>query len=339
MRISAVGSRSCTEWTRKADAHVRRTEETDVILVFGSINMDLVASVRAIPRPGETVLAPGYRALFGGKGANQAVAAARMGGVVSMVGRVGQDSFGDACRANLAANGVRTGHVATCGEPTGCAFITVDEAGENAITVASGANRTVEANDLPASILGPKTVAVLQMEVPLAASLAAARRVKSAGGHVIWNLAPAPARLAQDELLDLLATTDVLVVNEIEAVMAAAVLNGPTDFKAAAQLLAVRGGFACVVTAGGAGAFMATSDGGLRHVPAVPVTPVDTTGAGDTFVGVLAGELAAQAELETALQQACAAASMACLSAGAQEGMPTRAVLNAWRNGHHLNAG
>lgn len=339
MRISVVGSRSCTRWMRKADAHVGCAEDKDVILVFGSINMDLVASVPAIPRPGETVLSPGYRALFGGKGANQAVAAARMGGAVSMVGRVGRDSFGDACRANLAANGVGTAHVASCGEPTGCAFITVDEAGENAITVASGANRRVEADDLPASILGPKTVAVLQMEVPLAASLAAARRVKSAGGQVIWNLAPAPARLGRDELLDLLATTDVLVVNEIEAAMAAAVLDGPTDFTAAAQLLAVRGGLACVVTAGGAGAFMATADGGLRHVPAVPVTPVDTTGAGDTFVGVLASELAAQAELETALQQACAAASMACLAAGAQEGMPTRAALDAWRNGHSSSVG
>lgn len=309
-----------------------------MILVFGSINMDLVASVRAIPRPGETVLSPGYRTLFGGKGANQAVAAARMGGHVTMIGRIGRDSFGEASRANLTANGVRTEHIAMSDVPTGCAFITVDEAGENAITVASGANRMLDAHDLPAGLLGPETVAVIQMEVPLAASLAAARRVKSAGGRVIWNLAPTPARLERAELLDLLATTDVLVVNEIEAAMAATVLDGTTEFKAAAQLLAVEGGLACVVTAGGAGAFVASPGAELRHVPAVPVTPVDTTGAGDTFVGVLAGELAAQAELETALQQACAAASMACLSAGAQDGMPTRAALKTWLDDRQLTA-
>ena len=301
-----------------------------MILVFGSINMDLVASVPAIPRPGETVLSPGYRTLFGGKGANQAVAAARMGGHVTMIGRIGRDSFGEACRANLAANGVETTQVATCDAPTGCAFITVDEAGENAITVASGANRTLDANDLPSDILGRATVAVMQMEVPLASSLAAARRVKKAGGRVVWNLAPAPARLVEADLRDILATTDVLVVNEIEAVMAAAVLDGATDFKAAAQLLAVRGGLACVATAGGAGAFMATLDGVLRHVPAIPVTPVDTTGAGDTFVGVLAGELDAQVGLETAMRHACAAASMACLAEGAQDGMPTREALQGW---------
>lgn len=310
-----------------------------MILVFGSINMDLVTSVPAIPRPGETVLSPGYRTLFGGKGANQAVAAARMGGHVTMIGRIGRDSFGEACRANLAANGVRVDHVAMSDAPTGCAFITVDEAGENAITVASGANRTVDAHDLPPGLLAPETVAVMQMEVPLAASLAAARRVKSAGGQVIWNLAPTPARLERAELQDLLATTDVLVLNEIEAAMAATVLDGATDVKAAAQLLAVQGGLACVVTVGGAGAFVATPDGMLRHVPAVRVTPVDTTGAGDTFVGVFASELAAQAALETALRQACAAASLACLSPGAQEGMPTRAGLKTWLEGQHLNAG
>ncbi|UOK73687.1 ribokinase [Ancylobacter polymorphus] len=309
-----------------------------MILVFGSINMDLVASVRTIPRPGETVLSPGYRTLFGGKGANQAVAAARMGGHVTMIGRIGRDSFGEACRANLAANGVSVEHLAMSDAPTGCAFITVDEAGENAITVAIGANRTLEAHDLPAGLLGPETVAVMQMEVPLAASLAAARRVKSAGGQVIWNLAPTPARLERAELRDLLATTDVLVVNEIEAAMAAAVLDGATDFKTAAQLLAAQGGLACVVTAGGAGAFVATPPAALRHVPAVPVTPVDTTGAGDTFVGVLAGELAVRVELEMALTQACAAASMACLSAGAQDGMPTRAALKTWLDGRPLTA-
>ncbi|TCK30632.1 ribokinase [Ancylobacter aquaticus] len=302
-----------------------------MILVFGSINMDLVASVPAIPRPGETVLSPGYRTLFGGKGANQAVAAARMGGNVVMVGRVGADAFGDACRANLAANGVTTDYIATCAAPTGCAFITVDSAGENAITVASGANGMVDSDDLPENLpLGHETLAVMQMEVPLAESLATAARVRAAGGRVIWNLAPAPAGLGAADMHTILAATDILVVNEIEALMAAQALGDAPDFRTAARLLATQGRAVCVVTAGAEGAFFATPDGALHHAPAVPVTPVDTTGAGDTFVGVLASELASSSGLEQAVRRACAAASMACLARGAQDGMPTRQQLDAW---------
>ncbi|WP_018389194.1 ribokinase [Ancylobacter sp. FA202] len=301
-----------------------------MILVFGSINMDLVACVPAIPRPGETVLSPGYRTLFGGKGANQAVAAARMGGKVTMVGRVGADGFGEACRANLAANGVTTDHVATCATPTGCAFITVDSAGENAITVASGANGEVEVGDLPDGVLASASLAVMQMEVPLAASLAAAARVRAAGGRVIWNLAPAPAGLGAADMLAILAATDILVVNEIEALMAAHALGGAPDFSTAARQLAAQGDTVCVVTAGAQGAFFATPDGALHHAPAFPVTPVDTTGAGDTFVGALASELASFTGLDQAVQRACAAASMACLVSGAQDGMPTRPQLDAW---------
>ncbi len=241
-----------------------------MILVFGSINMDLVASVAAIPRPGETVLSPGYRTLFGGKGANQAVAAARMGGEVAMVGRVGNDGFGASCRGNLAANGVATEHILTGAEPTGCAFITVDAAGENAITVASGANGAVAAGDLPESLISAGTVAVMQMEVPLAASLDAARRVKAAGGRVVWNLAPAPPGLKAADLQALLAATDVFVVNEIEAMMAADALGGAADFKDAARRLAQAGSTTCVVTAGAAGAFACEPDGTLHHAPALP---------------------------------------------------------------------
>lgn len=299
-----------------------------MILVFGSINMDLVASVAAIPRPGETVLSPGYRTLFGGKGANQAVAAARMGGDVAMVGRVGNDGFGASCRGNLAANGVATEHILTGAEPTGCAFITVDAAGENAITVASGANGAVAATDLPEPLVGADTVAVMQMEVPLAASLDAARKVKAAGGRVVWNLAPAPPGLTATELNDLLKATDVFVVNEIEAMMAADALGGAADFKDAARRLAQAGSTTCVVTAGAAGAFAWEPDGTPHHAPALPVAPVDTTGAGDTFVGVLAAELALHGRLDEALRLACAAASLACLAAGAQDGMPTRRQLD-----------
>lgn len=302
-----------------------------MILVFGSINMDLVAAVAAIPRPGETVLSPGYRTLFGGKGANQAVAAARISaGRVAMVARIGRDGFGEACRGNLAENGIVTDHIVVGEEPTGCAFITVDAAGENAITVASGANGKVSAADLPDALVGPGTLAVLQMEVPLTASLATARRVKAAGGRVIWNFAPAPIDLAAAELAEVLAASDIFIVNEHEALTAAGLLGAaPADFEAAARAIAMHSGGICVVTAGAAGAIAFTSDGARHHAPALDIRPVDTTGAGDTFVGILAAETASGASLDAALRLAAIGASLACLKVGAQAGMPTRGELEA----------
>lgn len=304
-----------------------------MILVFGSINIDLVARVASIPRPGETVLAKAYETLFGGKGANQAVAAARVSDpdVVVMVGRVGDDAFGTSCIANLQANGVGTSFVERDRVlPTGCAFITVDATGENAITVASGANMALAVDvvgDLP---LGPDTVIVLQMEVPLATSLEAAARVKAAGGRVIWNLAPAPADLAGSDLGAILATTDILVVNEIEAGMAARLIGaGSKDAKADIAELAGRGPSLCVLTAGANGAFAAAPDGTMLHAPALAIQPVDTTGAGDSFVGILAAELHRGAALSDALRAASVGASLACLTAGAQPGMPDRAALDA----------
>ena len=302
-----------------------------MIVVFGSINMDLVATVVAIPRPGETVLSPGYRTLFGGKGANQAVAAARVhDGRVAMVGRIGRDGFGEACRGNLVANGVTIDYLAVDDAPTGCAFITVDARGENAITVASGANGNVAAVDLPEALLGADTMAVMQMEVPLAASLAAARRVKAAGGSVIWNFAPAPSAVAADDLAALLAHTDIFVVNELEAGAAAALLEQPADdWDTAARTVARLGHTTCVVTAGASGAVAYAPDGTRLHAPALKVTPVDTTGAGDTFVGILAAEMVADGHLAEALRRACIGASLACLAEGAQTAMPTRAALAA----------
>ena len=155
-------------------------------------------------------------------------------------------------------------------------------------------------------------------------------RALPSAGRVIWNLAPAPAGLGAADMHAILAATDILVVNEIEALMAVHALGGTADFRTAARQLARQGDTVCLVTAGAQGAFFATPDGALHHAPAAPVTPVDTTGAGDTFVGVLASELASFTRLETAVQRACAAASMACLISGAQDGMPTRPQLDAW---------
>jgi ribokinase len=303
-----------------------------MIVIFGSLNIDLVARVPVIPGPGRTVLAPSYETHFGGKGANQAVAAARLAGPgkVRMAGRVGRDSFGEDAIGNLAANGVEVGLITGGSEPTGCAFITIDAGGENAITVASGANLAASASDLPAAIFRADTVLVLQMEVPFEQSLRAARIAKSAGACVVWNLAPVPETMSVAMLGDLLEATSFLIVNEHEAIDAAARLGPPeTGFEAAAALLAKAGRLTCVVTAGARGAYAATSDGRLLHAAAPTITPIDTTGAGDTFVGALACMLGEQAPLQLALDVGCEAAALACLKTGAQAAMPVRSAVAA----------
>ena len=304
-----------------------------MIIVFGSINVDLVARVAAIPGPGMTVLAPSYARHFGGKGANQAVAAARVAGPgrVAMAACVGGDAFGQEARGNLAANGVGTDLVLKAAEPTGCAFITVDDHGENAITVASGANAAPQAGGVPDAMLGPGSVLVLQMEVPLAQSLALARRMRAAGGRVIWNMAPVPDDIASEAVAALLGATDMLVVNEHEAMAAATALGSAAgSFEDAARALAATGNTACIVTAGAAGAITFTA-GGQRLAAAAPrIDPVDTTGAGDTFVGILAAMTAQGRALPEALALACRGAALACLALGAQSGMPTRAALESF---------
>jgi ribokinase len=303
-----------------------------MIVIFGSLNIDLVARVSVIPGPGRTVLAPSYETHFGGKGANQAVAAARLAGPgkVRMAGRVGHDGFGEDAVGNLAANGVDTGLIVRSREPTGCAFITVDASGENAITVASGANLAASASDLPHTVFRADTVLVLQMEVPFEHSLRAARLAKSAGARVIWNLAPVPEAMSVAMLRDLLGVTSFLIVNEHEAIDAAARLSTPeTDFEAAAALLAKTGRLTCVVTAGAQGARAATADGRLLRASAPTITPIDTTGAGDTFVGAFACMLGEEAPLQTALEVGCEAAALACLRIGAQAAMPVRSAVTA----------
>lgn len=301
-----------------------------MILVFGSLNIDLVAQVPAIPGPGRTVLAPSYQRHFGGKGANQAVAAARIAGPdrVRMAGRVGRDGFGDSAIQNLRTNGVDTDLVVRADEPTGCAFITVDQAGENAITVASGANMEAGADDLPAELFCSDTVLVLQMEVPFAEALKAARRTNSASGIVIWNFAPVPEKMTSAMVTELLAATDYLLVNEHEALDAARAIGlSPSHYEAAAAELARTGGLTCIVTAGPQGALAVAADGTRLRAPAPRITPVDTTGAGDTFVGVFAAMLGEGVALQRVLAVGCEAAALKCLTTGAQTGMPMRSAL------------
>lgn len=300
-----------------------------MILVFGSINIDLVARVASIPRPGETVLSPRYDTLFGGKGANQAIAAARasLPGRVAIAASIGDDTFGRSAWNNLADNGVATDLITISAEPTGCAFVTVDEHGENAITVASGANAALTAASIHSFAVDASTIAVFQMEVPFPEALTVARRVRAAGGRVAWNFAPAPSAFPATDLSNLLDTADIFVVNEHEAIAAAAVLGPDTsDFREAGTYLS-RADCICVVTAGARGAFAFHPDGSQEAIRAEPIQPVDTTGAGDTFVGILASGLDENLPMTTVLERACRGASLACLAHGAQAGMPTRQQL------------
>ena len=303
-----------------------------MILVFGSLNIDLVSQVPIIPGPGRTVLATSYATHCGGKGANQAVAAARIAGPgkVRMAGRIGRDAFGDDALRNLAANGIETTLITKADEPTGCAFITVDPSGENAITVASGANLTANASDLPASLFGSGTIAMLQMEVPFAQSLEVARHTRSASGTVIWNLAPVPVQMTSAMVHDVLDATDYLLINEHEALDAAAAIGFQiSSFEKAVEELAKAGKLTCVVTAGARGALAVTADGAFLRAASPKISPVDTTGAGDTFVGAFASMLGEQAPLQKALEVGCEAAALKCLQAGAQPGMPMRDQLRS----------
>lgn len=315
------------------EPHAAWIAATEMILVFGSINLDLVTRTPAIPRPGETVLADRYDTWFGGKGANQAVAAARSrpdpAQQVMMAGAVGDDAFGRSARDNLRDAGVDISGVATAGLPTGCAFITVADSGENAITVASGANRAVRADAVPDAVLQRVVMLVLQMEVPFAENLAIARRAQAAGARVALNLAPAPGPGDGETLVALLDATDILVANELETLAAHALLGGVDAAGHEAAMAAIAHGrnLSGVVTLGARGAVAIGQDGAETRVAALPVTPVDTTGAGDTFMGILAASLAGGMGFHDALQRACRGASLACLQPGAQPGMPTAAML------------
>ena len=285
-----------------------------MIVVFGSINVDLIVPVPDLPKPGETVLGGDYALLPGGKGANQAMAARRAGAAVVLVGAVGADSFAAVALDPLRRAGIDVRLVRRVEAPTGCAAIMVSAAGENMIAVASGANASVRSDRVPDELFGPGTLLVAQMEVPSGETAAMIRRVRAGGGHSLLNFAPASAIG-----LDLLRDVDFVIANEGEA---AALGKEPAS-------IASRLRQGLVITRGAAGAVAYLADGSVLAVPALPVVPVDTTGAGDTFVGVLAAALDGNAPIETALRRASAAAGLACLARGAQTAMPDAAAIDA----------
>jgi ribokinase len=285
-----------------------------VIVVFGSINIDLVIAAPTLPAPGETVIGESYRLAPGGKGANQALAAARDGAHVLLVGAVGKDGFADGALALLRAGGVELSLFESADRPTGCAAVTVAAGGENMITVAAGANRLARADRVPAAALGPDTLMLAQMEVPPAEVARLIERAKQRGCRVMLNLAPAVPLSAET-----LRQIDVLVANETEA---ASLDRAPADLAVACRLV-------LVVTRGERGASAYLPDGSEIAVPALAVAAIDTTGAGDTFVGVLAAALDAHLPLAEALRRASIAAGLSCRSPGAQPSMPTRAAIDA----------
>jgi len=287
-----------------------------VIVVFGSVNLDLVARVARLPRPGETLAGRAFSASPGGKGANQALAAHRAGAEVALFGAVGRDTFATAALALLREAGVQLEGLKEADAPTGVALIHVEDSGENAITVIAGANAHAAADSVPERLLDASTTLLLQLETPASEGLALARRVRARGGRVVLN--PAPAAPLGAGWLDVI---DVLVANEDEAETLALALGLPEAAEGFAAALWSRHHIVTIVTLGANGALAAARN--VRcSVPALPVRCIDSVGAGDAFVGVLAAALDRGTTLPQALVQGAAAGALACTREGAQPSLP-----------------
>ncbi|MEU6066559.1 MULTISPECIES: ribokinase [Streptomyces] len=290
------------------------------IAVLGSLNMDLVAYVEKAPQLGETVTGREFRTIPGGKGANQAIAAARAGATVSMIGAVGNDVFGSRLRDTLEHSGVDTDDLRTMEGSSGTAHIVVDDEGGNSIVVVPGANATVDhLSPGDEGVIASADALLLQLEIPTAAVLAGAEAARRHGVRTI--LTPAPAQPLPPGLL---AATDLLVPNEHEATA----LTGRPDPREAADVLLEQVP-EVVVTLGAAGCLYLTRGAGPLVVPAPGVTAVDSTGAGDTFVGALAVALSEERPIREALTWAAAAAAVSVQREGASASMPYRPEIEA----------
>ena len=290
-----------------------------MIVVFGSVNLDLIFPLPFLPGPGQTVLGPDLRAEPGGKGANQAIAAARDGAFVLFAGAVGQDDFAAPATAGLDSAGIDLARLARVSASTGVAAIAVDPAGRNQIAVAAGANRLAKAAQVEDEALGPASTLLLQMECDPDETAALIRRARAQGTRILLNLAP-PRPLPAD----ILTALDILLVNEDEATALAARLGTAAD----APSLAAKLGIAVVRTLGADGA-EAAGRGEMIRLPAFPVNVIDTTGAGDCLAGVFAAALDRGDALKEALARAIIAAGICCARAGSQGSLPTAAETDA----------
>ncbi len=294
----------------------------DQLVVVGSMNMDLTVKVKRLPSRGETLVASHFQTSPGGKGANQAVAAARLGGAVTMVGRVGADAYGRTLLSSLETNGVDASFVTTDpGSPTGTAVVTVDDGGANTIVVFPGANARCSPSDVEAaaSAIRRAQAVVVQLEIPLDAAEEALRIGR--GHSVVTVLNPAPAQAIPREIL---SHVDVLIPNEIEATTICGLpVDDPGTALAAGERLLEMGPKRVVITLGDRGAVFVGPEGRL-HVPAFQVRAVDSTAAGDAFIAAFAIAWIGGAGLEPSVRYACAAGAIATTRVGAQVSLPTR---------------
>ncbi|MGJ7519468.1 ribokinase [Variovorax sp. LT1P1] len=298
-----------------------------LVLVIGSLNMDLVARVPHLPAPGETLASEGFATVAGGKGANQAVAAARLGARTAMVGCVGADNYGRLLRDGLRHEGIDLRALRThATQPTGMALIAVDRASRNHIVLVPGANDTLGSADLDAAeaLLADAAVVVCQLEVPMLTVLQALQRAQAVGATTVLNPAPAQALDAA-----LLAQVDWLVPNEVEASMLSGIaVHGVASAREAASVLLGQGCEHVLITLGAQGVLHAHADG-MQHHPAPVVEAVDTTAAGDTFIGGFAAKLAAGASAAEAIRFGQAAAALSVTRRGAQTSIPTLREISA----------
>jgi len=298
------------------------------VVCIGSLNVDLVVRLARMPGVGETVTGHDLERHLGGKGLNQALAAARSGGEVALVGAVGTDEGGAWMLTELGEAGIDVSGVHTAEGPSGTALIEVDPTGANRIVVIPGANGWLTPDYTAEQVgrLSPAAVALAPLEVPPEAVLGALRQARASGMRTILNTAPVPPAGLPTGLLDV---TDIVVANEHEASMITGkVVGGIASAHAATHALRELGAGSAIVTLGADGAVWSTPDGD-GHTRAYPVTPIDTVAAGDAFCGVLAASLAAGLAWEHALRRASAAGALACTVAGAAPSLPTAAAIDA----------
>lgn len=303
------------------------------VIIFGSMNTDLCYQLDAFPRAGETISARSFNVLNGGKGANQAISAARCGAKTVMVGAVGLDDYGQAHIDALSQEHIDTNNIQRVDAPTGTANIYIDKHGQNNIVLNAGANALCQATQLEHCEINADDVVVAQMEVPHNEIIAALAHAKSQGATTILNLAPAPANFPEK----LFADVDYLIANELEALavynhISPAQQHEVAPYTAQAKHISETLQCHCIITRGEKGAYAQLCEGGTHNARAMPILAealIDTTGAGDSFTGALAAALSLHQPFELALKFAAYAGSLACMKLGAQTALPSAADITA----------